>query len=159
MTENRYFIFQSISYLKFYPIVDLFQVVEQYLADDIAAGRIIPLAQLQQQQQQQQQHLHQEQQQHQQDQQPQHPVEHNQNNNIFCPEKIHQDQNILLQQQQQQQLMSNFLEKPNPHLAQAEPFSLLPNFDLVGVEPNGLDLTVHSLVDSRQLFKNKYFLE
>jgi hypothetical protein len=135
--------------LKFYTIVDLFQVVEQYLADDIAAGRIIPLAQLQQQQQQQQQHLHQEQQ-HQQDQQPQHPVEHNQNNNIFCPEKIHQDQNILLQQQQQQQqLMSNFLEKPNPHLGQAEPFSLLPNFDLVGVEPNGLDLTVHSLVDSR----------
>ena len=70
-------------------------MVEQYLADDLAAGRVIPLAQQQQQQQQR-------------------------------PTEI-------------------------PNLPSAvESLPILQNFDLVGT--GGLDLTVHSLVDSRVTF-------
>jgi len=76
-------------------------VVEQYLADDLATGRVIPLAQ-------------------------------------------HQVENHHHQQQQQR--------PPGiPNLPSAvESLPILQNFDLAGT--GGLDLTVHSLVDSRVTF-------
>ena len=70
-------------------------MVEQYLSEDLAAGRVIPLAQIQQQQ---------------------------------------------LQQPQQRTNMPSL-----PTAVEALP--ILQNFDLVTA--GGLDLTVHSLVDSR----------
>jgi hypothetical protein len=72
-------------------------VVEQYLAEDLAAGRVIPLAQLQQQH----------------------------------------------QQQQQQQQGAGIPSLPTA----VEALPILQNFDLVAA--GGLDLTVHSLVDTR----------
>jgi hypothetical protein len=85
-------------------------VVEQYLADDLATGRVIPLAQ--------------------------HQVENHH----------HQQQHQPPQQQQQQQRPPGIPNLPSA----VESLPILQNFDLAGT--GGLDLTVHSLVDSRVTF-------
>ena len=75
---------------------------------------------------------------------------------LFLQEQVDHPMSEADQQlQHEQQILQTILDKPvnSSSLMDPEPFSMLPSFDLVdhsiSNDTNGLDLSVHSLVDSR----------